>query len=290
MEAALEPRRKRKWWKTIPWSAVIIIGGFAIMAIAAPILTPYRYDQINLSPGQIHLPPAFLEGGSVDHLLGTDHLGRDLLTRLIYGARISLLVALLTVGIAGSIGLALGIVAGYYRGIAATVLDRLMDTTIAVPIILVAMVFVVIRGPSISSVVIPISLLMWARYARIIRGEVLQMREMDFISQAKITGCSSLRIMLRHIAPNVFNTFMVLISLNVGVVILTEATLSFLGAGIPPPYPTWGRLVAEGRARIYSQWWLCVLPGACITLLVLALNVFGNWVRDYLDPKLRQVM
>lgn len=287
-EAALEPRRHGKWWGSIPWVPTLIIVAIVFMAVAAPILTPHDYRQQDLT--QILSPPAFLEDGNPEHLLGTDRLGRDYLTRIMYGGRMSLLVALLTMVVAGGIGLFIGIIAGYLKGPATSAIDRVIDTTLSFPTLLVAMLLVVVVGPGLLSVVIAISVVLWARFARVIRGEVLALRDLDFISQARITGCSPMRIMFRHIIPNVLNTFMVLISLQVGWVIVVEATLSFLGAGIPPPYPTWGRLVSDGRAYIHSHWWLSLLPGIFITLLVLSLNLFGNWLRDYLDPKLRQVM
>ena len=288
IEADLQPRKRGKLWKRIPWIPVFVIAGFLSMAVAAPVLTPYSYAQIDLT--QQFLPPAFLKGGNPGHLLGTDSLGRDLLTRICYGARTSLIVALAVIGIAGVVGLIAGTVAGYVRGSATAMLDRLIDATLSFPVLLVAMLLVVSLGQGMGSVVIAISLVLWARFARVIRGEVLSLRDSDFVAQAKIIGCSTPRTIFRHILPNVFNTFMVLVSLQIGWIIVVESTLSFLGAGIPPPYPTWGRLVSDGRAYVGTYWWLSVIPGICITLFVLSLNLLGNWLRDYFDPKLRQIM
>ena len=286
--AALEPKRKRKWQKGFPWLPVVIIGGFIFIAIFAPLLT--SHDPYELDLEQLRLPPAFVEGGSPDHILGTDDLGRDLLARIYYGARISLIVAALVLVAGGGAGLVIGLVAGYTVGILRDVIDRLIDTALAFPTILIALLFVVTLGPGLFSLVLAISLVAWARIARVVRGQTLEMKERDFVAQARIVGCSTPRILFVHILPNVVNTFMVLVSLNIGWIIVVEATLSFLGAGIPPPTPTWGRLVADGRAYINTAWWLSVLPGLCITLVVLALNVFGDWFRDVLDPKLRQQM
>jgi peptide/nickel transport system permease protein len=229
------------------------------------------------------------EGGSWDYPLGTDHLGRDVLTRVIYGARVSLSAGVLTVLLAGLVGAAIGLLSGFYGGRIDTVLMRAADSTLAFPIILFALILAVTMGPSFLNVISAIAIVLWARYARVIRGEVLSLKERDFVSQARITGCSARRIMVFHLFPNMLNTLIVLLTLQVGYVILVEASLSFLGAGIPPPTPAWGSMVAEGRDYITRAWWVSFFPGAAIMLVVLSLNLLGDWVRDTLDPKLRQV-
>ncbi|HEY7580806.1 MAG TPA: ABC transporter permease [Acetobacteraceae bacterium] len=270
-----------------PWIPIVIITTIASMALFAPLLAPY--SPIDQALREKLIPPFWVEGGSMAHILGTDAFGRDVLSRLIYGARVSLLVALLALTAGGGIGLAIGIVAGYTGGALDNLLMRLVDAAFTFPAILFALLLAVTMGQGLGTLVIAISLLLWASFARVIRGEVLMLRQRDFVALAKVRGCSSLRIMLTHILPNVLNTFMVLVTLNIGVVIIAEASLSFLGAGIPPPTPTWGLMVSEGRGRIADAWWIALIPGIAITLLVLSVNLFGDWLRDRLDPQLRQL-
>jgi peptide/nickel transport system permease protein len=273
--------------RRVPWIPVIIISAMVLMALFAPLIAPHSPLEQTLRDKL--LPPFWMEDGTTKYLLGTDAFGRDILSRLIYGARVSLLVALLALTVGGGIGLMIGVVAGYLGGIVESILMRMVDAAFTFPAILFALLLAVTMGQGLSTLVIAISLLLWASFARIIRGEVLAMKQRDFIALAKVRGCSTPRIMLTHIVPNVFNTFMVLVTLNIGVVIIAEASLSFLGAGIPPPTPTWGLMVSEGRGRIADAWWVALIPGIAITLLVLSVNVFGDWLRDRLDPRLRQL-
>lgn len=273
--------------RSLPWASVTIIVTLIFVALFAPWLTPH--DPINQSLADKLLPPFWQEAGSFEHVLGTDKFGRDVLTRLCYGARVSLIVTALALIVGGGVGVVIGIVSGYVGGRVDSVLMRLVDAAIAFPAILFALLLAVTMGQGLITLVIAISLLLWASFARVIRGEVLALKERDFIALARVHGCSPARIMATHILPNVLNTFMVLVTLNVGVVIVAEASLSFLGAGIPPPTPSWGLMVAEGRGKITSAWWLSLLPGIAITLVVLAFNLFGDWLRDKLDPKLRQL-
>jgi peptide/nickel transport system permease protein len=270
-----------------PWIPICIISIMVLMAVFAPLVAPY--SPIDQALREKLLPPFWLEGGGTDHILGTDAFGRDVLSRLIYGARVSLLVALLALIAGGGVGLTIGIVAGYIGGALDNLLMRLVDAAFTFPAILFALLLAVTMGQGLGTLVIAISLLLWASFARVIRGEVLMLRQRDFVALAKVRGCSSLRIMATHILPNVLNTFMVLVTLNIGVVIIAEASLSFLGAGIPPPTPTWGLMIAEGRGRIADAWWVALIPGIAITLLVLSVNQFGDWLRDRLDPQLRQL-
>jgi peptide/nickel transport system permease protein len=270
-----------------PWIPICIIAVMVFMAVFAPLLAPY--SPIDQTLRDRLVPPFWLEGGTISHILGTDAFGRDVLSRLIYGARVSLLVALLALIAGGGVGLVIGIVAGYIGGALDNLLMRLVDAAFTFPAILFALLLAVTMGQGLTTLVIAISLLLWASFARVIRGEVLMLRQRDFVALAKVRGCSSLRIMLTHILPNVLNTFMVLVTLNIGVVIIAEASLSFLGAGIPPPTPTWGLMISEGRGRIADAWWVALIPGIAITLLVLSVNVFGDWLRDRLDPQLRQL-
>ena len=210
-------------------------------------------------------------------------------TRLMFGGRVSMLVAILTLILGGGIGTAIGLFAGFYGGRLDSVLMRIADSTLAFPIILFAILLVVTLGASMANVVIAIALVLWARYARVIRGEVLALRERDFIARARVAGCSDLRILLVHLFPNTANTLLVLLTLQVGWVIIVEASLSFLGAGIPPPTPAWGAMVADGREYVDTAWWVSALPGVAIMLTVIAFNLVGDWLRDALDQKLRQV-
>jgi peptide/nickel transport system permease protein len=273
--------------RRLPWVPILIITVVALMAVLAPLLAPH--DPITQTLRDKLLPPFWADGGEAKYLLGTDAFGRDILSRLIYGARVSLIVALLALTVGGGIGLTIGIVAGYLGGFVETVLMRLVDAAFTFPAILFALLLAVTMGQGLGTLVLAISLLLWASFARIIRGEVLALKQRDFVALAKVRGCSTLRIMATHILPNVLNTFLVLVTLNIGVVIIAEASLSFLGAGIPPPTPTWGLMVSEGRGHIADAWWVALIPGIAITLLVLSVNLFGDWLRDRLDPRLRQL-
>ena len=283
-----ERRRKLTYeLKHLPWIPLITIGIVVFAAVFAPIIAPYSPTKQTL-PDKL-LPPAWQEEGTSEHLLGTDILGRDILSRLIHGARVSMIVASTALLSGGVVGGALGIVSGYVGGKVDTLIMRAVDATLAFPTILFALLLAVTMGQGVLTVVLAVTLILWARFARVTRGEVLALKNNDYIAMARIHGCSSFRIMAVHIMPNVFNTFMVMLTLHVGLVILTEASLSFLGAGIPPPTPSWGQMVADGRAKVASAWWISIIPGLAITMVVIAFNVFGDWLRDRLDPKLRQL-
>ena len=286
-DVAVEDVKTRSDFGRLPWTAFVIITVMMVVAVFAPLIAPHSPTEQSL-PDKLK-PPAWQEGGSATHLLGTDLLGRDLFSRLVYGARVSLTVAAFALLSGGLIGLAVGIIAGYLGGRVDSILMRVVDATLTFPTILIALLLAVSLGAGLRTIVIAITVIIWARFARVVRGEVLGVRARDFVSLARVHGCSGLRIMLVHIVPNVMNTFMVLLTLHIGFVIIVEASLSFLGAGIPPPTPSWGQMVADGRSHIASAWWLAVMPGAAIMLVVLAFNLFGDWLRDWLDPRLRQV-
>ncbi|MFC1988593.1 ABC transporter permease [Chloroflexota bacterium] len=271
----------------LPWIPIIILGTIIFCAAAAPLITPYSPIKVDLLNRLV--PPVWMEGGSPAHIIGTDSLGRDLLTRIFYGARISLMVAVFVLSVGGPLGLALGIIAGYKQGPLSAVIMRLVDGVLAVPGLLLALIFSMTLGSSMATVVIALSFHGWCRFARITRGEVLTLMTRDFVLQARIAGCSPLRIMLVHLVPNVLNAFMIMASLQIGQIILSEATLSFLGAGIPPPTPSWGQIVSEGRGYMTSAWWIAFFPGLALSFTVFAMNLAGDWVRDRLDPKLRQL-
>jgi peptide/nickel transport system permease protein len=270
-----------------PLIPLLIIALVVFMAIFANVLTvesptlPSLTDRLQ--------PPFWEEGGSLSHPLGTDPLGRDILTRLMFGARISLLVAFFTLLLGGMGGAMIGLFSGYMGGKIDTIIMRIADATLAFPIILLAILLVSTIGASLVNVIYAIAMVLWARYARIIRGEVLVLKEQDFVAKARVVGCSHFRIMVVHLFPNVVNTLIVLLTLQVGWVIIVEASLSFLGAGVPPPTPAWGSMVSDGRDYIIDAWWVSLFPGLAIMLVVLAFNLLGDWLRDKLDPKLRNV-
>ena len=274
-------------FKRYPVIPVFIVLTLIFTAIFANMLAPYSPYEQSL-PDRLK-PPFWVEGGSTRHLLGTDLLGRDVFSRLLYGSRISLLIALMGILVAGSIGAVLGMLSGFYGGTVDALIMRACDATLSLPIILLALLLAVVLGPSLANIIYIMGIVLWARYARVIRGEVMSWKEQEFIAYARVAGASSFKIMIRHLFPNIVNTLMVLITFQTGYVIILESFLSFLGAGVPPPIPTWGGMVAEGRGYIITGWWISVFSGLAISLVVLSLNLFGDWLRDYLDPKLRQV-
>jgi peptide/nickel transport system permease protein len=284
-----EQRRDRRWDSFLKLNfclPAIVLLLLVVAAIFAPQLAPY--DPLHTSLTERLQPPAFA-GGSDAHLLGTDKLGRDVLSRIIFGSRVSLSVSLLVILVTSTIGTTLGILGGYLGGWVDGLLMRITDISLAFPGILIALLLAVTLGPSLNTVVLSISLLGWAPYARLIRGEVLKLRTADFVLQARIMGCSPVRIMVTHIFPNIVNPLLILATLFLGGVILLESTLSYLGAGIPPPIATWGSMVSDGRSLIDTAWWISFFPGLAIGLVVLSGNFLGDWLRDRLDPRLRQL-
>lgn len=271
-------------------SLMVLIAIFADLAwLGFPDVRLAPYDPVKISLPDRLMPPFWAEEGSTAHLLGTDKMGRDILSRLIFGARISISVSLLVILITSSIGTMLGIIGGYLGGRTEDFLMRITDISMAFPPILIAMLLVVSMGPSFFTVVLSVSLLGWAPYARLIRGETLRLREADFVAQARIIGTSPFRIMLWHIFPNITNPLIIIMTLQVGLLIIVEATLSFLGVGIPPPAPSWGNMINDGRNLIDTAWWISTFPGIAIALVVLSGNFLGDWLRDELDPRLRQL-
>ena len=270
-----------------PVVPLIILSTFVLMAVFADFIVPHS-PTIGVLPDRL-LPPAWQDGGQSTYLLGTDLLGRDVLSRIITGARVSLIAASVTVALGGIVGTVLGLISGYFGGWIDILIMRATDAVLSLPIVLIALLFAVLFGPGLSVVIVVLALAMWARFARLIRGEVLSLKEREFVSLAKVAGGSSRRIIIRHIFPNVVNPLVVLATLQLSWVIILEAGLSFLGAGIPPPTPSWGLMVAEGRGYIQDGWWLSVFPGLAIVLLVLALNLLGDSLRDMIDPRERHV-
>jgi peptide/nickel transport system permease protein len=274
----------------------VILALFVIMAIFANLswlglphvgLAPHDPNLVIMKDR--YLPPAFIAGGKSTYLLGTDKLGRDILSRIIYGSRISLSISMLVIFITAFIGTVLGIISGYAGGRVDGFIMRVTDVALSFPGLLLALLLSVSIGPGYWTVVFALSILGWAGYARLIRGEAMRIRQSDFVAQARVNGASPVRIMLRHIFPNVINSLVVMMTLSVGMIILAEAALSFIGVGVPAPTASWGSMVNDGRTDIDTAWWISAFPGICIGLVVLSGNFLGDWVRDKLDPRLRQL-
>jgi peptide/nickel transport system permease protein len=267
---------------------LVILVGIALVAVFANQLAPHNPEIGSLTAR--FKPPFWVMGGSTEYLLGTDQLGRDVLSRLIFGARVSMVVGFTAVFFAGVLGTSLGILSGYLGGWVDQVIMRVTDTWLALPALTFAIFLAAIVGPSMWNIVIILGITYWTRYARVIRGEVLSLKEREFVRLAIVAGCSKLTIMRRHILPNIVNSAVVLGTLMLGVVIITEATLSFLGVGVPPPEPAWGLMLSDGKQGLMvGYWWLTVFPGGCIVLMVLSANILGDWLRVKLDPQLRQL-
>lgn len=271
-------------WPVIP---AVLITALIVAAVFAPLLTPHDPERADLSAR--NTPPMWMEGGKSKHVLGTDPLGRDMLARVIFGARISVIIAAIVLSTGAIGGVVIGLVAGYMGGQVDEILMRLVDFTLAVPFILVALVTVIVLGQSFALVIILLVLFSWNGFARQARAETLSLKTRDYVALAKVAGASTARILYRHISPGLVNTMLVVATLRVGGLILTEATLSFLGVGIPPPTPAWGIMVADGRTYVKIAWWVSLWPGIAIFLTVLAFNFLGDWLRDRFDPKLRQL-
>jgi len=284
----LPPRSAAVRLGDVPVIPTIILATIAFMAIFADVLAPHNPEVGSLT-ARFH-PPFWQQGGTMEHLLGTDQLGRDVLSRLIFGARVSMVVGFTAVIFAGVVGTVLGILAGYLGGWVDQVIMRITDAWLALPALTFAIFLAAIVGPSMWNIVIILGAVYWTRYARVVRGEVLSLKEREFVRLAIVAGCSKWTIMRRHILPNVVNSAIVLATLMLGVVIVTEASLSFLGVGVPPPQPAWGLMLSDGKQGLMvGYWWLTIFPGICIMLMVLSANLLGDWLRVKLDPQLRQL-
>ena len=281
---ALTPSKKGKKMHLSP--TVVIFSTVGIILILIAILAPWLgLHNPNVGALDNRLKPPFWQsGGSLEFPLGTDTLGRDILTRIIYGARTTLSICALVVVIAGSIGTFLGIIAGYIGGWADIIIMRAVDLVYSLPAILLALLLGAIFGPSFQILIFIISFTLWAGYARMARAETLKVRGFDYIALAKIAGLSQAKIMLRHILPNVISPIIILATLQIGTIVIVEASLSFLGVGIPPPTADWGSMVSEGRSYIVTAWWLCIIPGVAIALTVLTFNLLGDALNDWLNP------
>jgi len=264
---------------------LLILVGIAASAIAAPLLAPFdpTLQEITLRLK----PPGWTTPDGQLNLLGTDHLGRDILSRLIFGARISLIIGVSAVALAGTLGTLLGLVAGYQGGRVDDFVMRLTDTMLAMPFILLALAVIAVLGPSLRNIIFVLGITSWVSYARVVRAEVLTLRTREFVSAAQALGGDGRRIVFRHLLPNVLTPVIVIATLEVARMIILESALSFLGLGVQPPTPTWGGMLADGRAYLSTAWWQATFPGVSIMLTVLGINLLGDWLRDVLDPRLQ---
>lgn len=265
--------------------ALIILLTVILSAVLAPVLAPS--DPLTQDITRRFRPPIWEQGGTTENILGTDSLGRDLLSRLMYGGRISLLVGLAAVLVQGGMGVLLGLLAGYFGGRWDSIIMRLADVQLAVPTLILAIAVIAVLGPSLQNVIVVLGITNWVIYGRVVRSEALSVRGREYVEAARVLGAGSSRLIWRHVLPNVAASIIVITTLEVAQMIIAEASLSFLGLGVQPPTPTWGGMIAEGRTLIATRWWLSTMPGVMILVTVLALNLFGDWLRDVLDPTLR---
>lgn len=267
------------------WVGILVI--LVLAAIFAPWITPYH--PLKDADFSATLRPPWFAGGDSSHWLGTDQIGRDIFTRILFGGRVSLMVAGVAITSGTIVGTGLGIIAGSAGGIVDEVIMRFVDMWIALPFILLALVIAIVLGQSYSVMFLLLALIAWVGFVRPIRGEVLSLRELDYVQYAQAAAASRVRVMVKHILPNVSSTVLVLATIRAGGLILAESILSFLGVGIPQPTPTWGGMVSDGRGYLEEAWWIATMPGIAILLLVMSLNFIGDWLRDKLDPRLRQL-
>ena len=298
LEDVFEAPRRGPWaWvRSLLRSPVGILGAILVTfvvftAVAAPLLTPFDPAELNVQDRL--LPPFWVEGGSTDYILGTDQLGRDILSRIIFGSRISVIVGVLGVSISLAVGVTLGLLSGYLGGWIDNIISRLLDTFMAIPFIVLALAVLGVLGPrgssrdSLISLIVVLGLTGWVTFTRVVRGEVLSIKEQDYVEAARSLGQVDWKILLVHVLPNVTASIIVLATLQVATVIIAESSLSFLGLGIQPPSVTWGIMLATGRDHLATSWWLATFPGLAITFTVLGIILLGDWLRDVLDPRMK---
>jgi peptide/nickel transport system permease protein len=266
---------------------LIMVLAVVFAAVFAPFISPH--DPTLQDVEKRLLPPIGEEGTNPAHLLGTDHLGRDIVSRLIYGARISIVVSVSAVALSAFLGTLIGLLSGFYGGKVDNIFMRIADVQLAFPFILLAIAIIAVLGPNLQNIIIVMGITGWVIYARVVRAEVLSLREKEYILAVKALGGSNRRIIFQHLFPNVIPPVIVIVTLEMARMIIMEAALSFLGLGIQPPTPTWGGMLADGRVYISTSWWLATFPGLVIMLVVLGINLLGNWLRDILDPRLTQL-
>jgi peptide/nickel transport system permease protein len=292
MPEALAPPRS-EWWiflrrlarRRTSLFGLVVVAVVVLTALAAAVVTPF--DPIEQDIGERLKAPLTRDGAGRVHPLGTDHLGRDILARIVFGARPALLVGFAAVAISGVLGMVTGLMAGYFGGRIDDLLMRLADIQLAFPFILLAIAVIGVLGPSLTTIICVIGVSSWVVYARIVRGAALSLREREFVQAAQALGSRDGRILVRHVLPNVFTPWLVVATLDMARVIVIESALSFLGLGVQPPTPTWGGMLADGRVYISTAWWLATFPGLAILITVLGINLFGDGLRDTLDPRLK---
>ncbi|WP_245954475.1 ABC transporter permease [Paenibacillus flagellatus] len=268
-------------------TGVVILLVVSVTAIFAPLLAPH--DPVQQNVADMLVPPAWAEGGTSKYLLGTDNLGRDMLSRILYGSQVSLVVGLLSVVLAGTIGLAIGLVSSFYGGWIDNAFMRLVDSFLAIPNILFTLVILKVTGPGMTTLIVVLGVTNWVVYARIIRAEVLSLKEREFVRAAKSIGVRDATIMVRHLLPNVTSSFIVVSTLSMATTIIAESSLSFLGLGIQPPTVSWGGMLSAGREYLSDSWWMATFPGLAITITTLGVIFVGDWLRDLLDPRTKEL-
>ena len=286
--APARPAERSRIWRKLGRNPATITGAVVLLiVIGAAIFAPWvaPHDPARQSLLRRFTSPVWAEGGKTAHLLGTDQVGRDILSRIIYGARISLFVGICAVVVSLVVGVTLGLVSGFAHGRVDTTIMTVVDVTLSFPQLLLALAFVAALGPSLTTIIVVLGLSGWERYTRVVRAEVLALREKDFVEAARALGASSTRVLLRHLLPNTFSSIIVMSTLQVAQAILQEAALSFLGVGTGSAYPTWGQMIALGRDFVSVAWWLSTFPGLAILVTVLAINLMGDRLRDALDPR-----
>ena len=276
----------RRLWR-LKWSvaAAALMLGIVGSAVCAPLIAPH--DPLAVNIRHRLAPPAWMEGGTPQHLLGTDQIGRDLLSRVIYGGRVSLVVGVAAVLISASLGVLLGLSGGYFGGRADWTIMTLVNIMLTFPFVLLALAVIAVLGPSLVNMIIVLGVADWPLYARVIRAETLSLREREFVTAGRALGMGHLRIMFRQIFPNLISVIVVIATLQVARVIILESFLSFLGLGIQPPTPAWGNMLGEGRVYLLNSWWIAAFPGLAIFVTTLAINLMGNGLRDWLDPHMK---
>ncbi len=274
---------KRLWRNPAGLVGLLIVLFMVVVAVLAPWISPH--DPAKQRIVQRLTPPVWIEDGNPEYLLGTDSLGRDVLSRVIHGSRISLIVGLSAAFLSGAIGVFLGLVAGYFGGGLDTVISRISDVQQAIPFLILAIAVVAMLGPGLFNLVIVLAVTTWVNYFRVVRAQVLSVREEQYVWAARSIGCSNSRIVLRHVLPNVAASIIVIATLLVANMIIFEASLSFLGLGVPSSIPTWGRIVSDGREHVASAWWIALFPGLAILFAVMGINLLGDWLQEILDPK-----
>lgn len=286
----VKPGRIKHWLKLLFKSktgtvGALLVAAVCLVALLAPVLA--THDPAKVNPMQRLLPPMWLERGTADHILGTDNLGRDIWSRIVYGSQVSLIVGICAVVVSGAIGAVLGLIAGYYGRWMNTVIMRVADSFMAIPSILFMLVVLAVLGPGLGTLIFVIGVTNWVSYARVVRGEVLSVKERDFVRAAKAVGAKDFRIIFTHILPNVLSSFIIISTMSVATTIIMEASLSFLGLGIKPPTVSWGGMLSDGRQYLATSWWVATFPGLAITVTVLGVIFLGDWLRDVLDPRMK---